>query len=95
MGGASRAIGGAARTGLVNMSPMASPSAVMSSRARANPGGLRFAGRRRNMLSKSTIPRFLLRQFRDPPRRFIRQHEWMSAPRPSTSDTGPRRFHAC
>ena len=54
--GASRAIGGASRTGLVSMSPMRSPSAVMSSRERANPGGLRFAGRRRNMPSKSTIP---------------------------------------
>jgi hypothetical protein len=29
---------------------------VMSARARANPGALRFAGRRRNMPSKSTIP---------------------------------------
>jgi hypothetical protein len=29
---------------------------VMSPRVRANPGGLRFAGRRRNMPSKSTIP---------------------------------------
>jgi hypothetical protein len=28
----------------------------MSPRERANPGGLRFAGRRRNMPSKSTIP---------------------------------------
>ena len=53
---ASRAIGGASRTGLVSMSPMVSPSAVMSSRVRANPGRLRFAGRRRNMPSKSTIP---------------------------------------
>ena len=54
--GASRAIGGASRTGLVSMSPMLSPSAVMSSRERANPAGLRLAGRRRNMPSKSTIP---------------------------------------
>ena len=30
----------------------------MSGRVRANPGGLRFAGRRRNMPNKSTIPRF-------------------------------------
>jgi len=29
---------------------------VMSARERANPGALRFAGRRRNMPSKSTIP---------------------------------------
>jgi hypothetical protein len=55
-GGASRAIGGASRTGLVSISPMASPSAVISARVRANPGALRFAGRRRNMPSKSTIP---------------------------------------
>jgi hypothetical protein len=53
---ASRAIGGASRTGLVSISPMLSPSAVISARVRANPGGLRFAGRRRNMPSKSTIP---------------------------------------
>ena len=44
------------RTGFASMPPTLSPSAVMSSRARANPGGLRFAGRRRNMPSKSTIP---------------------------------------
>jgi hypothetical protein len=37
---------------------MASSSEVMSGRVRANPGGLRFAGRRRNMPNKSTIPRF-------------------------------------
>jgi hypothetical protein len=54
--GASRAIGGASRTGLVSISPIESPSVVISARVRANPGGLRFAGRRRNMPSKSTIP---------------------------------------
>ena len=48
-------IGGASRTGLVSISPRESPSAVMSSRERANPGATRFAGRRRNMPSKSTI----------------------------------------
>jgi hypothetical protein len=53
---APRAVGGASRTGLVSMLPMVSPSAVMSSRERANPAGVRFAGRRRNMPSKSTIP---------------------------------------
>ena len=53
---AERAIGGPSRTGLFSMSPKESPSAVMSSRERANPGAPRFAGRRRNMPSKSTIP---------------------------------------
>src|SRR6185437_2268279 len=37
------------------MSPKEPPSAVMSSRERANPGVVRLAGRRRNMPSKSTI----------------------------------------
>jgi hypothetical protein len=37
---------------------MESPSAVMSSRVRAKPTLPRFAGRRRNMPSKSTIPAF-------------------------------------
>jgi len=40
--GASRMIGGASRTGLVSISPMVSPSAVISSRERANPGAMRF-----------------------------------------------------
>ncbi len=40
--GVSRAIGGASRTGLVSMSPMLSPSAVMSARERANPGATAF-----------------------------------------------------
>jgi len=53
---AARAIGGASRTGLVSMSPKESPSAVMSSRERANPGGPRFAARRRKMPRMSTIP---------------------------------------
>ncbi len=53
---AARGFGGASRTGLVSMSPKESPRAVMSSRERANPGAPRFAGRRRNMPSKSTIP---------------------------------------
>ena len=64
--GASRAIGGASRTGLVSMLPKESPSAVMSSRERAKPALPRFAGRRRNMPSKSTIPA-LLTPFRGVP----------------------------
>jgi hypothetical protein len=82
--GTSRAIGGASRTGLVSISPMVSPSAVISARERANPGGLRFAGRRRNMLSKSTIPA-LLKPFTVSPRpaaaiRFagVNMNDWMS-----------------
>ena len=54
--GAERASGGASRTLLVSISPMPSPSTVISEPERANPGELRFAGRRRNMPSKSTIP---------------------------------------
>jgi hypothetical protein len=53
--GAARANGGASRSGLDSMSPMLSPSAVMSSRERAKPLP-RFAGRRRNIPSKSIIP---------------------------------------
>ena len=54
--GVARAIGGASRTGLVSISPMLSPSAVMSTCERANPGAPRLAARRRNMPNKSTIP---------------------------------------
>ena len=53
--GAARASGGASRSGLDSMSPMLSPSAVMSSRERAKPLP-RFTGRRRNIPSKSIIP---------------------------------------
>jgi hypothetical protein len=53
--GAARAIGGVSRTGLVSMSVREPPSAVMSSRVRANPTLPRFGERRRKMPSKSTI----------------------------------------
>jgi hypothetical protein len=54
--GVPRASGGASRTGLVNISPMLSPDPMISPRGRANPREEGFAGRRRNMPSKSTIP---------------------------------------
>ena len=86
------AIGGASRTGLVSISPMVSPSAVMSARVRANPGGLRFAGRRRNMPSKSTIPASL-KPFTVIPRpaagnsiRSRNMNEWMSLAQRNTLD---------
>jgi len=54
--GASRAIDGASRTGLVSNPSIPSPSDVMSLRERAKPALPRLAGRRRNMPSRSTIP---------------------------------------
>ena len=72
--GLPRAIGGASRTGLVSMSPMVSPSAVISACLRANPGGPRFGGRLRNTLKISTMAfrSVLSRSSARTPRRFDR-----------------------
>jgi hypothetical protein len=87
---AARAIGGASRTGDVSISPNWSPSAVMSSCARANPV-LRFAERRRNMPNKSTIPASL-QPFTVIPRLCLRTNRF--ARQPANMKTGFRPSRA-